>query len=702
MSVRQDMHTCKQDIIRFEACTMNLRNRSLLILCLTFLGFFIIIAVVSLSVTLSGLDRIEHQDMVDAVNQTQSALHAESVSILSTAQDWGWWDDLYQYAAGQNPGFPANNTDPDALATLHLNLFMILDEKGNPLFGQVLSPDFRTNKSVPADLETRIRSNSQIVYHDQNDPGISGILLTSEGPMMVASVPILRSDRTGPVQGTLIMGRYLEYDPIQHIDEITGFKVAFDWQGKAVSGTGLPAGLDRLTGKENLLLVADNESMITGYSLIHDLTGRDLVISVSEDRQLYRIGFANISTYLMLLALWAVITGIIVVLIMDRTVLQRMGRLMDHVRSLSGNREEAPIPILTGNDELAQLEKTIITSRTDLFIREQQLRAFVNAMPGPAALFSREGTVLLANPAFAGYLNKRPEEVAGSDFRSIIPPKELERYYRFVQAVIQKKEVVHFEADAGEKTFFISYYPVLGNDGEVIQIGILAIDISDRKRLENALQKVTKKIALLNTVIFSDIQNKVFVQMGYLELARQMAADPLLKSYLEREEAVVKEIQLSLQFAKQYNDMGIKPPRWQNVLDVMLFAVSHLELGTIMRDFALEGLEIYADSLLERVFVMLVENTIVHVKGATLIRAGYTITGDDAVIFVEDNGPGIAEDKKEEIFKKGVGTGGSASLFLSREILSITGITIRENGVFGKGARFEIRVPKGSYRFSGQ
>jgi PAS domain S-box-containing protein len=395
-------------------------------------------------------------------------------------------------------------------------------------------------------------------------------------------------------------------------------------------------------------------------------------------------------------------TGLIVVVVMDRTVLQRMSRLADHVRSASGDRENDLVPVLSGDDELADLEKTIITSRQDLQIREKQLRVFVNAMPGPAALFSRGGTILLANPAFVEYMNKRPEEIIGADYRSCVPPEELEKYTRFGMEAIRKKEIVHFEDETGGKTLLMSYYPVLDKDGEVIQLGLLTFDISERKRLENALQKVTKKISLLNTVIFSDIQNKVFVQMGYLELARQTTTDPRLRSYLEKEDIVVREIQNSLRFAKQYNDMGASQPRWQNVLDVMLFAISHLELGSIIRDFRVDGLEIYADSLLERVFVTLIENTIMHAKGATVIRAGYTITGDDAVIFIEDNGQGIAQDTKEEIFKRGLGSGGSASLFLSREILSITGITIRENGVFGKGARFEIRVPKGSYRISGK
>jgi hypothetical protein len=41
-------------------------------------------------------------------------------------------------------------------------------------------------------------------------------------------------------------------------------------------------------------------------------------------------------------------------------------------------------------------------------------------------------------------------------------------------------------------------------------------------------------------------------------------------------------------------------------------------------------------------------------------------------------------------------------MFLSREILAITGITIREKGTEGKGVRFEINVPKGAYRIAGK
>lgn len=681
---------------------MNLRNRSLLSLGLTFFVFFIIIAAVSLSVTLSGLDRIEHQDMSTSMNQTLSALNAEAASLLITTHDWAWWDDMADFTLDGNTGFLEHNANPAAMTTLRVHLFMIMDDDGNLLYDRILSQDFGTDTPVPEDLVRIIRENPRLTRFNEDDQGVSGTFLAPHGPMVIAASPVLRSDLSGPVSGTVLMGRYLEPDPHRRITDMTGYDITLDWQDKEGPWTIPPAAQAQLESGETLVLMADNESLITGYRMVPDITGMDFFLGVSMERQLYRTGLANIYTYIALLALWAVITGVIVVIVMDRTVLQRMDRLTDHVRSLSDNRGEVPAPVLSGNDELAELEKTIITSRTDLLIREQQLRVFVNAMPGPAALFSRDGTILLANPAFAEYLGKTPGEITGADFRSCIPGEEIRKYDRFVREVFRKKEVVHFENESTGRTYLMSYSPVLDKEGEVIQIGLIAFDISERKRLENALQKVTKKISLLNTVIFTDIQNKVFVQMGYLELVRQTTEDPRVKTYLEKEEAVVKEIQSSLSFARQFNDMGMNPPRWQNVQDVMLFAVSHLDLGSLRRDFSVEGVEIYADSLLERVFVTLIENTILYAKGATMIRAGYIISGDDAVIFIEDDGPGIAEDKKEEIFKKGIGAGGSTSLFLSREILSIISISLRETGVEGKGARFEIRVPKGSYRIAGK
>jgi signal transduction histidine kinase len=54
--------------------------------------------------------------------------------------------------------------------------------------------------------------------------------------------------------------------------------------------------------------------------------------------------------------------------------------------------------------------------------------------------------------------------------------------------------------------------------------------------------------------------------------------------------------------------------------------------------------------------------------------------------------------EKEKIFERGFGKNTGFGLAISRDILDITGITIRETGEPGRGARFEITVPQGMWR----
>ena len=73
----------------------------------------------------------------------------------------------------------------------------------------------------------------------------------------------------------------------------------------------------------------------------------------------------------------------------------------------------------------------------------------------------------------------------------------------------------------------------------------------------------------------------------------------------------------------------------------------------------------------------------------------------DLLITVEDNGVGIPLDLKKDIFRNGFGKNTGFGLFLAREILAITGISIHETGKHGSCARFEISVPKDGFRCVG-
>jgi PAS domain S-box-containing protein len=225
-------------------------------------------------------------------------------------------------------------------------------------------------------------------------------------------------------------------------------------------------------------------------------------------------------------------------------------------------------------------------------------------------------------------------------------------------------------------------------------------DITERKKAENALKNVSKKLNLLNTVTFNEIQNAIFVLNGYISLEKSPENQENVKKYREKEEKLISNILKLLVFAKNYQNLGVNPPQWQNVTQSFSLGISHVDFSQVSRAVHLDNLEIYADSLLERVFFALADNVLRHAKTATLVSVGYQLEENDLLLFFEDNAQGIPETDKEKIFERRFGTPKGMELFLVREILGITGITIKETGTCGRGARFEIHVPKGEFRFT--
>lgn len=114
----------------------------------------------------------------------------------------------------------------------------------------------------------------------------------------------------------------------------------------------------------------------------------------------------------------------------------------------------------------------------------------------------------------------------------------------------------------------------------------------------------------------------------------------------------------------------------------------------------LRALEIYVDPLFTKVIYNLFDNALNHGEKVTTMTFSCAPSESHGGIdlICEDDGVGVPDDVKEKIFTREHYTHTGLGLFLSREILSITGLSIEENGVAGEGARFVIHVPQGSFR----
>ncbi|WP_052418791.1 PAS domain S-box protein [Methanolacinia paynteri] len=229
---------------------------------------------------------------------------------------------------------------------------------------------------------------------------------------------------------------------------------------------------------------------------------------------------------------------------------------------------------------------------------------------------------------------------------------------------------------------------------------ILAVtrDITERKRAEEAVKEANNKLNMLSSITRHDILNMIMVINGYLDLSKELETDPSLQEYILKEKDAVDAIQHQIEFTRYYQDIGVEEPGWQDAGEIVGEAERQLDMDGIAVDNSLKGLEIFADPLAGKVFYNLMENSLRHGEHITSIGLSYSETADGVTISYRDNGVGISEEDKKKLFTRGFGKNTGLGLFLSREILSITGITIEENGEPGKGVNFEIKVPGGKFR----
>jgi len=224
------------------------------------------------------------------------------------------------------------------------------------------------------------------------------------------------------------------------------------------------------------------------------------------------------------------------------------------------------------------------------------------------------------------------------------------------------------------------------------------LDISERKKAEEALRLANRKLNLLYSLARHDILNKVSILLGYIDRAKTIADNKTLLDYLDRLENSTKAIGKLIQFTRDYKNLGINPPRWFAVEDLMKGAASGLDLNGIVLTVDVGEWEIYTDSQILKVFQNIFENATIHGKNATEIRVGCRKNDQGLFLSIQDNGIGIAEELKREIFEPTMLQNRGLGLFIAKEILSITGLTIQETGVAGTGARLEIGVPTGCFR----
>ncbi len=132
---------------------------------------------------------------------------------------------------------------------------------------------------------------------------------------------------------------------------------------------------------------------------------------------------------------------------------------------------------------------------------EEKLRSLFNATTESIFLLDREGTVLAVNETGARRFGKRPDELIGTKIAEVgedhFPASAVEYRTRRITPVLHTKQPVRFEDERAGRYFDTSAYPILDEKGEVRQIAIFGMDITERKRAEDQIKRLQRQIEFM-------------------------------------------------------------------------------------------------------------------------------------------------------------------------------------------------------------
>lgn len=380
----------------------------------------------------------------------------------------------------------------------------------------------------------------------------------------------------------------------------------------------------------------------------------------------------------------------------ERKILQQYNEV------LFGKLEKKVADLEAGIAERRLAEERLVRS-------EARYRTLYESMRDAFVRVGMDGRICEFNGAFAGMLGYSDTELPGMTYEDLTPKK----WHSFESFLISTQIVPRGYSDVYEKeyqkkdgtVFPVELRTFLIRDDSGQPAGMWAIvrDISERREAEEKLRLANRKLALLNDVTCQDIKNKVTGLRGYVELVKNAGTDESRAALISREEEVLGSIHDLIAKTEEYQQMRTDVFRWIDLEKLIRTQFSLMSIDhSVTLACDLGGFEIYADPLLDRVFYNLMHNSIRHGEKITRISFSLTETSDGAMLICEDDGVGIDPENKDRIFERIVSGKGKFGLFFIREFLALSGMTIRETGTPGTGARFTISIPKGLYRFPGR
>lgn len=293
---------------------MNIRLRFLLIIAAVLVVTGLSTWIATETLIKSQYIKIENENVEKDTTRAVNAIDDRVDQLAQKIPDWSAWDDTYSFVVDKDEEYIESNLQAESLKSLSINFMMFFDENDELVFYRGIDDAGENEIEAPAELVDLFKPGSEFLAKSE-ETYHKGIIKTSNGPLMLASAPILTSDKSGPVRGTLVFTKYLTDGDVNDLGELTRLDVSID----EISD-------DNKSSKyssTNPMIEVLGPNSIAGHQLVNDINDKPfLLATVNEPRVIFQETQRTLIFYLLVVMGVSLLAIIIIMIVTTRNVKQ--------------------------------------------------------------------------------------------------------------------------------------------------------------------------------------------------------------------------------------------------------------------------------------------------------------------------------------------------------------------------------------------